>query len=122
LNAIISQPNEQPPIWSDPEGDTRGYEISPPYKTVPKAALKDNRLYELLAIGEDKKELKNISLGDMAEEAIKKAVARVVEEHRKTGEPLAVRLDGKVVRVPADQLRGYEEPPGSESIQARDEG
>jgi len=69
-----------------------------------------------------KKDFKNMSLGEKAEEALKKAVARVVEEHRKSGEPLAVWRDGKVVRVPADQLRGYEEAPGSESAPARDEG
>ena len=72
--------------------------------------------------GKMKKNHKNMSLGDMADEALKKAVARVVEEHRKSGEPLAVWRDGKVVRVPADQLQGYEEPPGSESVQERDEG
>ncbi|MFH1078824.1 MAG: hypothetical protein V1766_00945 [Pseudomonadota bacterium] len=66
-----------------------------------------------------KKDHKNMSLGEMAEEALKKAVARVVEEHRKSGEPLAVWRDGKVVRVPADQLQGYEEAPGSESATAK---
>ena len=50
LYDIIFQPNEPPPVWPDPEGDTRGYEFSPLYKTVPKAALRDPRLYELLAI------------------------------------------------------------------------
>lgn len=50
LKDLISQPNEPPPVWPDPDGDTRGYEFSPLYKTVPKAALKDERLYELLAI------------------------------------------------------------------------
>jgi hypothetical protein len=65
---------------------------------------------------------KNMSLGDMADEALRKAVARVVEEHRKSGEPLAVWRDGKVVRVPADQLQGYEEAPGKESVPGRDEG
>ncbi|MBM4312416.1 MAG: hypothetical protein FJ122_00690 [Deltaproteobacteria bacterium] len=50
LKDIITQSNEPPPVWPDPEGDTRGYEFSPLYKTVPKAALKDNKLYELLAI------------------------------------------------------------------------
>jgi hypothetical protein len=69
-----------------------------------------------------KKDHKNMSLGDMADEALRKAVAGVVEKHRKSGEPLAVWQDGKVVRVPADQLQGYEEAPGSESVQARDEG
>ena len=63
-----------------------------------------------------------MSLSDMADEALRKAVARAVEEHRKSGEPLAVWRDGKVVRVPADQLQGYEEPPGGESAPARDQG
>jgi len=69
-----------------------------------------------------KKDHKNMSLGDMADEALRKAVAGVVEKHRKSGEPLAIWRDGKVVRVSADQLQGYEEPPGSESVQARDKG
>ena len=69
-----------------------------------------------------KKDHKNMSLGEMAEDALKKAVARVVEEHRKSGEPLPVWRDGKIVHVPAEQLQGYEEAPGSESLQARDEG
>jgi len=50
LKDIITQPNEPPPVWPDPEGNTRGYEFSPLYKTVPKAAIKDAKLYELLAI------------------------------------------------------------------------
>jgi hypothetical protein len=50
LKDIISQPNEPPPVWPDPDGDTRGYEFSPLYKTIPKAALRDKMLYELLAI------------------------------------------------------------------------
>jgi hypothetical protein len=50
LKNIISQTNEPPPVWSDPDGDTRGYEFSPLYKSVPKAARKDKMLYELLAI------------------------------------------------------------------------
>lgn len=50
LKDLISQPNEPPPVWPYPDGDTRGYEFSPLYKSVPKAALKDQMLYELLAI------------------------------------------------------------------------
>ncbi len=50
LKDIITQPNEPPPVWPDPEGNTRGYEFSPLYKTVPKAAARDQKLYELLAI------------------------------------------------------------------------
>jgi len=69
-----------------------------------------------------KKDHKNMSLGDMAEEALRKVVARVVEEHRKSGEPLAVWRDRKVVRLSADQLQGYDEASGSESVQAKDKG
>jgi hypothetical protein len=42
--------NEPPPVWSDPEGNVKGYEFSPLYKSVPKAATVDLKLYELLAL------------------------------------------------------------------------
>jgi uncharacterized protein YacL (UPF0231 family) len=69
---------------------------------------------------EVKKDLKNMSLGEMAEEALKKAVARVVEEHRKSGEPLAVWRDGEVVHVPADQLQRPGGETGSEPPRVRE--
>ncbi|NPU85896.1 MAG: hypothetical protein HPY65_15580 [Syntrophaceae bacterium] len=47
---LIIQRDEPPPVWPDPDGGTRGYEFSPLYKSVPKAALKDPVLYELLVI------------------------------------------------------------------------
>ena len=50
LKNLITQPNEPPPVWPDPDGDTRGYEFSPLYKSVPKAVQQDKMLYELLAI------------------------------------------------------------------------
>lgn len=50
LNSLIVQPSEPPPVWPSPEGTTRGYEFSPLYKSVPKAAAKDFVLYELLAL------------------------------------------------------------------------
>ena len=50
LKNLIMQPNEPPPVWPDPEGDTRGYEFSPLYKSVPKAVQQDKMLYELLAL------------------------------------------------------------------------
>jgi len=53
-----------------------------------------------------KRDHRKRSLGDLAEEALKKAVARVVEEHRITGEPLAVWRDGKVAHVPVDRHKG----------------
>jgi len=39
-----------PPVWPHPEGDVRGYEFSPLYKSAPSAALIDKDLYALLAI------------------------------------------------------------------------
>ena len=50
LNMIISQPQEPPPVWPNPEGKIRGYEFSPLYRSVPMAALRDDKLYELLAL------------------------------------------------------------------------
>ena len=50
LKEQIVQSNEPPPVWPDPEGDERGYELSPLYKSVPRAARRDKSLYELLAL------------------------------------------------------------------------
>lgn len=37
-------------VWPHPEGSLRGLSIAPLFKSVPDAALKDARLYELLAL------------------------------------------------------------------------
>jgi hypothetical protein len=50
LKALITQPDEPPPVWPDPEGPVRGYEFSPLYRSVPKACKVDSKLYELLAL------------------------------------------------------------------------
>jgi hypothetical protein len=50
LSRLISQPDEPPPVWPDPEGEVRGYEFSPLYRSVPKAAARDDALYELLTL------------------------------------------------------------------------
>jgi hypothetical protein len=47
---MISQPEEPPPVWPDPEGGVRRYEFLHLYKSVPRAALKDSKLYEILAL------------------------------------------------------------------------
>jgi hypothetical protein len=38
------------PVWPYANGPTRGYAFSPLYKRAPEAALKDEHLYELLAL------------------------------------------------------------------------
>jgi hypothetical protein len=50
LSHLIVQPETDPPVWPDPAGPVRGYSFSPLYRTVPQAAMRDQRLYELLAL------------------------------------------------------------------------
>jgi hypothetical protein len=50
LNSNLIPTDEPPPVWPDPEGNVRGYEFSPLYRSVPKAAQRDNELYELLTL------------------------------------------------------------------------
>jgi len=42
--------SEFPPVWPDPLGNKRGYEISPLYKRATEAAKADPKFYELLAL------------------------------------------------------------------------
>ncbi len=41
---------EIPFVWPDPQGTARGEGIKPLFRTVPQAALEDERLYKLLAL------------------------------------------------------------------------
>jgi hypothetical protein len=50
LSTLIVQPNEPPPVWPYAEGTVRGYSFSPLYSSVPAAAARDPKLYELLAL------------------------------------------------------------------------
>lgn len=50
LNKYIQPGSELPPVWPFPEGQQRGVSLEPLYKTVPAAALRDQFLYELLAL------------------------------------------------------------------------
>jgi len=45
-----------------------------------------------------------------AEEAFRKAVAEAIAEHRRNGVPIAIWRNGKVVRIPADQIEVREPP------------
>jgi hypothetical protein len=50
LSRVLDSAAEPPPVWPDAEGDVRGYGFSPLYRSVPFAARRDARLYELLAL------------------------------------------------------------------------
>ncbi len=50
LSAKLAAGGEPAPVWPDPEGEVRGEEFRPLYRSVPKAARRDPALYELLAL------------------------------------------------------------------------
>ena len=50
LSQHIHQDFQLPPVWPYAEGLLRGIAFSPLYKNVPQAALRDPKLYELLAL------------------------------------------------------------------------
>jgi hypothetical protein len=52
LNGFIPRGGEPIPVWPFAEGNERGIEFEPLYRTVPFAALRDPALYELLAIAD----------------------------------------------------------------------
>jgi hypothetical protein len=50
LNKTIVGGSDPPPVWPYAEGTVRGYAFTPLYPSVPQAALRDPKLYELLAL------------------------------------------------------------------------
>lgn len=50
LNQHLVSGDDPPPVWPYEDGPVRGYSLSPLHKNVPKAVVKDSRLYELLAL------------------------------------------------------------------------
>jgi hypothetical protein len=50
LASKITQPDEPPPVWPDPQGEKRGIGFHPLYPTAPLASRQDRLLYELLAL------------------------------------------------------------------------
>ena len=58
------------------------------------------------------KNLSDKAMAFRAEEALKKAVARAIADHKRTGDPIVVWRDGRVVKIPAEQIEIRE--PGAE--------
>jgi len=50
LDALISPSTDPPPVWPHKAGKVRGVALAPLYPTVPDAALRDEKLYALLAL------------------------------------------------------------------------
>lgn len=47
---IVFDETDMVPVWPYATGDRRGYALTPLYRSVPEAALKDSELYQLLAL------------------------------------------------------------------------
>lgn len=50
LKEILPAADSPPLVWPDPQGESRGQEFRPLYKTVPAASRRDPALYEVLAL------------------------------------------------------------------------
>lgn len=50
LNALIAPSPDPVPVWPHPKGAVRGVSLAPLYPSVPPAALKDGKLYAILAM------------------------------------------------------------------------
>ena len=57
---------------------------------------------------EKSENLARVPLAIRAEEALKKAVAEVIADHKRTGDPIAVWRDGKVVHLRPDEIETRE--------------
>ena len=56
----------------------------------------------------NKMNLKGQALALTAEKAFKRAVVKVIEDHNRTGDPIVIWQDGKVVKVHPAQLSVHE--------------
>jgi hypothetical protein len=50
MSGKISSSEQLPPVWPDPEGRVQGASVQPLYPSVPAAARRDPKLYDLLAL------------------------------------------------------------------------
>jgi hypothetical protein len=50
MSGKINSPEQLPPVWPDPEGRVQGASVQPLYPSVPGAARRDPKLYDLLAL------------------------------------------------------------------------
>ena len=64
-----------------------------------------------------KKEPNHTLLAYQGEQALKEAVAEAIAEHKRKGIPIAILRNGRVVRIPAEQIEVRE--PQAEYIVSR---
>jgi hypothetical protein len=62
------------------------------------------KLKEKGTMTEKKKKLSDIPIGIRAEEALKKAVAETIADHKRAGDPIVIWRDGEIVQIPPEQI------------------
>lgn len=79
LADIADHAEELPPVWPAPDGPVRGSAFSPLYRSVPKAAMADTYLYEMLAlldaVRDDRSRQRNLAARELIGRLKMKAVA-----------------------------------------------
>ena len=56
------------------------------------------------------KKMKPLSLTEKAEHALRSAVAKLIAEHQRTGEPIVIGRDGQVIELFPSQMTPHETP------------
>ena len=72
----------------------------------------------IIAAKQQMKRQRNPLVIDPALQALREAVAKVIEDHRSRGRPLALWRDGKAVWVPVDQISALHETPAPYRVKA----
>jgi len=75
LKSELLQPDEEIPVWADPEGTHKGVSFLPIYRSAPKAAKKDEKLYRLLTLF-DAIRSERARIRKIAEELIDKEISQ----------------------------------------------
>jgi hypothetical protein len=73
--------------------------------SIPKFSARYLKVRETV---KSKKKRAEVPLEKLAEEALKEAVAEVIADHKRTGDPIAILQNGKVVHMPPDQIKMHE--------------
>ncbi len=115
LSRVLTRADEAPPVWPDEEGEVRGYEFSPLYKSVPFAARRDPRLYELLAL------VDAIRGGAMPEReaAIRELRVRLDKESSDSAVPIAAQQRDVSARAAGSRVAASKIKRGSNGQEAQ---
>lgn len=117
LNKVIAPSSDPPPVWPYAEGAVRGLSLEPLYPSVPAAAARDPKLYELLALVDamrDGRARERSFAAKEFEERISAGAPAVELAHQQPGTTAptlhsprasyATRQEGGELKIPRDRL------------------